>query len=107
MEKKIPLTHPDWFHCSNTTLLEDNLLNGTVADLIDQETKTWRVALVRKLYQVHDGEEILNLPLPWTSGIEDKLLWKHSSSGNYKLSCTDTDTDTDTTRTQIQGYDNF
>ena len=56
-----------------------------MADLIDQETKTWRVDLVRKLYQGHDGEEILYFPLPRTTRIEDKLLWKHSTSGKYQV----------------------
>lgn len=81
----IPLTHPDWFHCPNTILLENNLFNVTVADLVNQDTKSWNVDLVRMLYHSPDCEEILNLPLPRTSRIKDRLLLKHSSSGEYKV----------------------
>ena len=84
-EYQIPLTHPDWFQYSKLSLLENNLLDGTVVELIDYRSKSWRNDLVKKLYQFLACEEILQLPLPRTSGIEDRLLWKHSTSGEYKV----------------------
>ena len=84
-EYQIPLTHPDWFQYSKLSLLENNLLDGTVLELIDYRSKSWRNDLVKKLYQFLACEEILQLPLPRTSGIEDRLLWKHSTSGEYKV----------------------
>jgi len=47
----IPLTHLDWYHCSEQTLAENNLLDGTMADIIEPNSKTWRYDLVRKFYQ--------------------------------------------------------
>lgn len=35
----IPLTHPNWFKCSNHNLIRNNLLDGTVVDLINQNFK--------------------------------------------------------------------
>ena len=34
---QIPHTHPDWFQSSNPSLIENDLLNGTVADLIEDQ----------------------------------------------------------------------
>ncbi|KAL0006647.1 hypothetical protein SO802_008149 [Lithocarpus litseifolius] len=80
----IPLTNPDWFHCPEQTLIENNLLNGTVADLIDPISKSWKYELVKKLYPYPLYLEILHLSLPKTDNIRDELLWRHSSSGEYK-----------------------
>ena len=82
---QIPLTHPDWFQCLNISLLENNLLDGTIADLIDQRSKSWRNDLVKKLYQFPACEEILQLSLPKTPDIKDRLSWKHSTSRDYKV----------------------
>ena len=81
----IPLTHPDWFHCPQQTLADNHLLDGTVANLIDPNSRTWRFDLVKKLYQVPACKEICQLPLPRTDGNQDRLLWKHSKSGEYNV----------------------
>lgn len=44
------LTHPSWFHCPNHILKENGLPEGTVDDLIDANTKSWKYDLVPKLY---------------------------------------------------------
>lgn len=74
---QIPLTHLDWFKCSNHNLIRNNLLGGTVADLINQNKRTWNHTLIRKLYQPHISKEIMQLHIPRTLGLEDKLLWRH------------------------------
>lgn len=66
-------------------LMENNLLNGTIADLIDQDTKTWKVNLIRRLYHPYVAKEICLLPLSRLSNMDDELLWKYSSSGDYKV----------------------
>ena len=46
----IPITHTAWFPCQPQTLRQHNLSNGSVADLIDSTTHTWKPGLVRSLY---------------------------------------------------------
>ena len=80
----IPLNHPDWFQCPTQNLQNPNLLTGTVADLIDHNTGVWKADLVRAVYPFLQCSEILSIPISKTGGVSDKLLWKHSSSGEYK-----------------------
>ena len=82
---QIPLSHPDWFQCSNQVLREHRLDNGTVAELVDSQTKSWKCDLVRKIYQPPIAKEILQIPLPKTQGNNDKLIWKHSHLEITKL----------------------
>lgn len=82
---QIPLSHTNWFHCLNQTLREQNLTNGTMVDLIENNTKSWNFGLVRKLYHFPIAKEILQIPIPKTQGNDDKLIWKHSTSGEYKV----------------------
>ena len=81
----IHLIHPDWYQAQVHILRENNLYNGTVADLIDQETKSWKVEVVRKLYHPQVAKEILLLPISRIPNMEDNILWKHSNSGDYKV----------------------
>lgn len=81
----IPLIHPDWYQASYHILGENNLSNGTFADLIDQETKSWKEEIVRKLYHPQVAKEILLLPISRIPNMEDKILWKHSNSGDYEV----------------------
>lgn len=83
---QIPLSHPDWFQCPNQVLRDHGLHNGTVAGLVDNQSRTWNCDLIRKAYQPSDAKEILQIPLPKTQGNNDKLIWKHSASGTYKVS---------------------
>lgn len=46
----IPLNHKDWFPHSNFSALQHHLPTGTVGDLIDHDTRTWKADLVRSLY---------------------------------------------------------
>lgn len=46
---EIPLNHTDWYHCQAQTLSQHNLTHGSVADLIDNSTHSWKPGLVRAL----------------------------------------------------------
>lgn len=81
----IPLTHPNWFRCSNHNLIRNNLLGGSIADLINQDTRTWNQTILKKLYHPNICNEIMHIPIPKSSRLEDKLLWKHSTSGEYRV----------------------
>ncbi|KAL0015987.1 hypothetical protein SO802_003056 [Lithocarpus litseifolius] len=67
-------------------LCENNLLNGTVADLIDNNTKSWKYDLIRKLYHQPIVKEIMNVLVSKTKENTDKILWKHSNKGEYSVS---------------------
>ena len=82
---QILVSHLDWFHCLNQNLREHRLTNGTMVDLFDNQTKSWNCDLVRKLYYPSIAKEILQIPIPKTQGNDVKLIWKHSTSGDYKV----------------------
>ena len=83
----IPITHKDWF--SQLTNLWDNNFSGTaprtVVDLINHSTGAWKPDLLRSLYPHHVCKEIFSLPISKTGCFNDKLLWKHSSSGDFQV----------------------
>lgn len=81
----IPLNHQAWFECSPLNHNNPRRLNGTVVDLIDPCTHSWKPDLIRAMYPYPEWFEILKTPLSKTSSIEDKLLWKYSSSGAFKV----------------------
>ena len=84
---QIPLAHPNWYQVPDFIFRENNLSNGSIADLIDQENKSWKVDLMRKIYHPQVAKEILLLLLPISKlpNMADKLIWKHSNSGDYKV----------------------
>ncbi|KAK9991674.1 hypothetical protein SO802_026659 [Lithocarpus litseifolius] len=83
----IPLTHQNWFPSSHGNLHHPELQTGTVGDLIDHNSKTWKADLVRTLYHFPLSKQILQVPLPKTHDVQDKLMWKYSNeaNGNYKV----------------------
>ena len=82
---QIPLTHPDWFQASSNTLRELNLTNGTMVDLIVPNPKSWNCNLLRKLYPHPICIKIMKTPIPKTGDNLDKLVWKHSTKGDYSV----------------------
>ena len=81
----IPLNHSAWFPCQLHLLNQHNLSTDTVADLIDHTNHSWNPGLVKTLYPHPISEEILNLPISKIGIGIDKLVWKHSSSGDYQV----------------------
>lgn len=80
---QIPLSYPDQFQAPDFILGENNLSNGSVADLIDQEAKSWKVDLIRKIYHPQPAKKILLLHISRLPNMADKLIWKHSTLGDY------------------------
>ena len=79
----IPLNHPAWYPTQN--LHNPNLTSGTVADLIDQTSCTWKSDLVKALYPFPLCKDILGIPLSKTGVVADQLMWKYSNSGDYNV----------------------
>lgn len=55
-----------------------------VSDLIDTETGTWDVELVRRNFLAPDAQAILNIPIR-AGGGEDFLAWAFERSGEYTV----------------------
>jgi len=81
----IPLNHTNWFKCLEQNLQNPNLVFGFVANLIDHSRGVWKCDLVKKLYPQPQCGEILRIPISKTGVVSDKLLWKHSSSGECSV----------------------
>ena len=81
----IPLSHQNWFPNAQNSLHHPEIQTGTVGDLIDQNSKTWKADLVRTLYHFPLSKQILQIPLPKAHDVQDQLLWKFSNedNGNY------------------------
>lgn len=62
---------------------QHNLSEGIVADLIDSVSHAWKPNLVRALYPGPISQEVLRLPISKTGSISNRLVWRHSSSGDY------------------------
>lgn len=62
----------------------ENMTLQHVNELIDQESWTWRHALVRGTFLAPDAEAILNIPLRIGGG-EDFQAWAFESTGNYSV----------------------
>lgn len=79
----VPLSHKDWFPCQTHVMEQHNLSEGIVADLIDSVSHAWKPNLVRALYPGPISQEVLRLPISKTGSISNRLVWRHSSSGDY------------------------
>lgn len=79
----IPLQHPFWFQCPTQNLLNPNLVFCIIADLIDHIVGIWKANLVRSVYIGPQYSNILSILLLKTKAVVDKILWKHSSSGEF------------------------
>ena len=81
----IKLRDPLWYRPWNeTTLVEYGLDRGTVRDLMDTETGTWRAELIANTYETRVAREILHTPHS-KFGASDKILWLQSQKGTYKV----------------------
>ena len=85
MDDNIKLRDPLWCkHHNETTLLEYQLDKGTVWDLMDSETGTWKAELIANIYDTRVAWEILNTPHS-KFGAPNQILWSHSKKGIYKV----------------------
>ena len=81
----IPYNHSSWFHGSPQPPNGGNFYLGTVTDLINNNTKDWKPDLVRQVYPYLTSKEVLKYPPPKTDNGTDRLLWRHSSTGEYQV----------------------
>ena len=81
----IPLTHQAWYPCPSQNLDNSNLPTKTVADLINYSNGTWKSDLVRSIYPYPISEDIMSNPISRTGSVSDKLFWKYSNSGVFKV----------------------
>lgn len=56
-----------------------------VKDLIDHNTSSWKIALVEALYSPQQARDILQIPIPKTNSVQDKLVWRHSRNRDYHV----------------------
>lgn len=56
-----------------------------MADLIDNANHAWRQKHVRAFYPNPMSFEILSLPISKIGTDVDKLVWRHSSLGDYQV----------------------
>lgn len=84
----IPLDHPAWYPLQTDHLNNPNFRSGTVVDLIDCTSHTWKPGLVRAVHPPQVSSEILRILISKMGASPDILVWKHSISGNYNVKCT-------------------
>ena len=60
----IPLTYPDWLPNLRDSSLLPFLQTGTVGDLTDHNSRSWKVDLIRSLYHHPKAVDILQMPIP-------------------------------------------
>uniref|UniRef100_A0A7N2L3Y7 Reverse transcriptase zinc-binding domain-containing protein n=1 Tax=Quercus lobata TaxID=97700 RepID=A0A7N2L3Y7_QUELO len=83
--RDIPLKHSDWFNCPSHNLQNPNLITGKVADLINHNSGEWKADLVRSIYIATQCSKILSIPISKTGAVSDKILWKHSTTGQHDV----------------------
>ena len=75
----VPLTHPNWL----PNLRDSSLQTGTIGDLIDHNSRSWKVDLIRSLYHHPKAINILQMPISKINDSKDRLMWKYLGDGNY------------------------
>ncbi|KAF7835780.1 ribonuclease H [Senna tora] len=80
---QIPLGSKFWWPLQAT--LPQHSQQHTVANLVDTNTRAWNHQLVNQLFAPHIARDILQIPLS-VSDFDDRLSWKFSTSGEYKVS---------------------
>ena len=56
-----------------------------MVDFVDLNSKSWKCDLIRSLYPYPTCKEILNTLITKIESNPDNLVWKHSSSGEYRV----------------------
>jgi hypothetical protein len=58
-----------------------------VADLIDQQTASWKINLINQLYDKTESDQIMSITIlvVETNAAPDKLIWPHSLNGDYQV----------------------
>ncbi|KAF7808324.1 ribonuclease H [Senna tora] len=80
---QIPLGSKFWWPLQAT--LTQHSQQHTVANMVYTNTRAWNHQLVNQLFAPHIARDILQIPLS-VSNFDDRLSWKFSTSGEYKVS---------------------
>ncbi len=80
-------THSPSFLVRPKSLVNPSILQhiNIVVDLIDHENSSWKVSLVRQLYDKEDGDKILSIPISNMTyeNIPDKIIWPIAQNDEY------------------------
>jgi hypothetical protein len=79
------LRNDDRIHVTTDTIAGRE--NMRVAELINESTGTWNIALIQQLFNHRDAAEISRLPLNLLNR-EDEPIWRYSKNGNYTVRST-------------------
>lgn len=80
-------THP-WLRNDAYTHVTTDMIAGReemrVAELMNETTGTWNIALIRQMFNHRDAAEIRRLPINLLNR-EDEPIWRYSKNGNYTV----------------------
>jgi hypothetical protein len=66
------------------TVMKKNTRRRWVNELINPESRTWKVDLIRELFYEHDTEAILNIGIPKKKS-EDRVAWHHEPNRIFRV----------------------
>jgi hypothetical protein len=81
----IPINHPMWFHSRQGASTIINPQVTRVADLINQDTATWKSDVVMQMYDTNIKILALSLPKIQTQSTTDQVIWPNSTTGDYQV----------------------
>ncbi|KAF7153136.1 hypothetical protein RHSIM_Rhsim01G0076000 [Rhododendron simsii] len=70
------------FRINGTTPRREDIKK--VADLIDSDTKSWKVSLIRETFNQEDADAILSIAISYTSQ-RDRKIWHPSPNGTFSV----------------------
>ena len=79
----IPLTDPDWSPNLRDSSSLPFLQTDTIGDLINHNSRSWKVDLIRRLCHHPKAVNILQMHISKINYSKDRLMWKYSRDGNY------------------------
>jgi hypothetical protein len=89
-EKKIQITRDQWIPRKEglgvASFTRRSRLRW-VNQLIDPETREWKVGLVRQIFHAFDVDEICQLKSP-RAEVKDCVAWHYEKSGVFTVKCT-------------------
>lgn len=56
-----------------------------MANLLDQSSYSWNFDLIRAIYSYAQWSNSMAIPISKTAYVSDKLVWKYSADGEYKV----------------------
>ncbi|XP_048493143.1 uncharacterized protein LOC125493698 [Beta vulgaris subsp. vulgaris] len=84
--EKIKIWEDPWVHNEESRFILGTRVQGLqfVGDLIDRETREWKLEVVREAFNEQDGKAILAIPLSECPKA-DRVAWAFTKDGNYSV----------------------